>query len=64
LTTKSRNGIIKTVKEREEHNMRHYWIILLNDGTYKELVGTENYVKEWMSTHYPHQGYRKIIWDD
>lgn len=44
--------------------MKHYWIILLNDGTYKELVGTENYVKEWMSTHYPQQGYRKIIWDN
>ena len=44
--------------------MKHYWIILLNDGTYKELVGTENYVKEWMFAHYPQQGYRKIIWDN
>ncbi len=44
--------------------MRHYWVILLNDGTYKELVGTEDYVDNWMATYCSGREYRKIIWDD
>lgn len=52
------------VNEGEVNKMKHYWIILLNNGEYKELVGTESYVDEWMKRHYPNQSYRKVIWDD
>jgi hypothetical protein len=54
--------IIETRKGVDK--MKHYWIILLNNGTYKELVGTESYVDEWMKRYYPNQSYRKVIWDD
>lgn len=64
MTNPFPSAIINTVKEREEHSMKHYWIILFNDGTYKELFGTETHVEEWVSAHYPQQGYRKIIWDN
>jgi len=64
LTFKLKSGIMIIVNEGEVNKMKHYWIILLNNGEYKELVGTESYVDEWMKRHYPNQSYRKVIWDD
>lgn len=44
--------------------MKEYWVILLNDGKYLELYGTEEYVNTWMAKHHPGRGYRKLIWKD
>ena len=42
----------------------YYWIVLMNDGTYVELSGTEKYVDDWMKRMYPSKTYRKVIWND
>lgn len=43
----------------------HTWIVLLDDGTYKELYGTYQYCVDWMAERDNYgQGYRLVIWDD
>lgn len=43
---------------------KHYWVILMDNEKYLELVGTEEYVDNWMKKRYPGVSYRKVIWDN
>lgn len=40
----------------------HYWIVLLDDGRYKELYNTFTGVVEWCEGY--KQSYRLVRWDD
>lgn len=43
--------------------MESYWIVLLADGTYKELYGTREQVTKWLDER-DYTNYRLVKWED